>query len=248
MSATLAMSEEEQDLEQQLDQLIPPPLGQGKKFLWGAAVVGLAVVVTVLNATGRIYPRPTYGGSSSSGYPLVVDQTEQWVTAKVVMPNYSKRSVRITEISLDAPSATLVASGVIVEPAVNTTAESSFDAATTEESSPADPDLLVEEPANPLPIVIEAGETAILILRFRPDDCDNVVDPAGAWGVAEVKVDFGNGAFPPFSNLVRVDQDPIMYDGEPLTLIKPDGEIINIRPDGTPTDVGVLTGACGALR
>lgn len=246
MSATLASTAEEQDLEQQLDQLIPRPLGHGKRFLWGAAVVTLALIVSVLNATGRIYPRPTHGGLSSSGYPLEVDQSEQWVTAKVIMPNYGARSVRITEIGLDAPGATLVGSGVIVDPVDENVVRSGFDEGVVEETGPAD--MFSPESASILPVTIEPGETAIVVLRFRPDDCANVVDPVGAWGIAEVKVDFGDGAFPPFSNTVRVDQDPIMYDGEPLTFLKPDREIINILPDGTAVEVGVLTGACEALR
>ena len=246
VSATLALTAEEQDLEQQLDQLIPPPLGHGKRFLWGAAVVALALVASVLNATGRIYPRPTYGGSSSSGYWLEVNRSEQWVTAKVVMPNDGARSVRITEIGLDAPGATLVGSGVIVDPVDEDVVQGVFDEGVVEETVPAD--MYSPEPVSILPVTIKPGETAILVLRFRPDDCATVVDPVGAWGIAEVKLDFGDGAFPPLSNTVRVDQDPIMYDGEPLTFLEPDGEIINILPDGTAVDVGVLTGACEALR
>lgn len=243
LSAQLATPAQEEDLEQRLDQLIPAPAGPGKKLLWGTTIVSLALAATILNVSGALYPKPTFGGSYSSGYSLEVNKAEQWVTAKVTMPNFSQRSVRITDIELDAPGATLVDFGVILEPAVEGSLVNEGDESSVAVATEVGPDVLVN-----LPLTVKPGDTAVLVLRFRPDDCGKAVDPTGAWGFARATLDFGDGAFPPISRTLRIDQDSIVQNNEQLTFVKPDGEIINILADGTMIEVGVLTGACEALQ
>jgi len=236
-------------LHTELDQLIPPPSFIGKRLVWGVFIVAVAAVFTYLNISGWIYPRPTYRGSAGSGFSLVVDQEQQWVTSSSIMPNLSSRAVRITAIALDAPGATLVDSGVIIEPKP-VFKDSSGDSAVDVVSEPMTPsEFNAREQVSPLPIMVEPGETARVVLRFRPTNCADVVDPIGAWGVAQVSVDFGDGAFPPFGHTVRLDEDPIRYDGEQLLqLIRSDETIVNSKPDGTFSDAGLLTTICEELQ
>jgi hypothetical protein len=65
------------------------------------------------------------------------------------------------------------------------------------------------------------------------------LDAGVPWGIAEATVDFGEGAFPPFSNTVRIDEDPIWEDGEPVQAL-----IGNEFISGT----GPLALACEALQ
>ena len=68
-----------------------------------AAVVGAAIASTVLIMGGYLYPRPTFGSSFSSGSFLEVDQARGAISATVMMPNNSSRSIRITDIAFDGP-------------------------------------------------------------------------------------------------------------------------------------------------
>lgn len=243
LSVQLAMPGEDQDLQQRLDELIPAPAGSAKKLLWGTTIVALAFAFTILNISGALYPRPTFGGSSGSGYWLEVDDTEQWVTAKVNMPNFSQRSVRITDIALDAPGASLIDVAVILEPKFEGTVVDDGAHISEGPAELATPDYLLS-----LPVTVNPGDTAVLVLRFRPDDCNKPVDPVAPWGFAQTTIDFGDNAFPPISRTIRINQDPIVEPDEQLLFVKPDGEMINVLPDGTTIDVGILTGACEALR
>jgi len=220
-----------------------------KRLVWGVSIVALAAAFTFLNMSGWLYPRPTFGSSVSSGMFLVVDDGQGWVTTSVFMPNNSSRSVRMTAIELDAPGAVLVDSGVVVEAPNETTSDDvDGDFATTEVSEAMSPEeFFAPEVVSPLPVTIEPGESARVFVRFRPDDCANAFDPIGTWGVALVSLDFGDGEFPPFTRTIRLDDDPIIANGEQPQLIRADGTMVNITADGEQLDVGILTSACEEL-
>lgn len=237
------------DIDDRLDQLIPPTPSIAKRFLAGLSILLLAIVAAFLIGSGRLHPRPTSGVSWSSGFPLALDEDDGVFIGLVDMPNNSSRTVRITEITLDAPGASLVDVGVRIEPA-SLGADSST-GPTEEEAMPdvvnAERNDLTGEPNQPLPIEIGPGEWANLFLRIRPDSCTNIVDPVGDWGIASVTVDFGDGAFPPVSRTIRLDPDPIVDEGAPASFVE------FVGPDGFDTnfisaEAGVLTTACEALR
>lgn len=181
---------EDGELKDRLDQLIPPPLAPGRKLVVGAALLALTVAFTILNIGGYLLPRP-FGGSSfgSSGH-LTVDRARGLVATPVMIPNNSRRTVRVVEVTLDAPGAELV--DVELGDVPVSVGTGAYDTTLA------------------LPASIGAGQQAFLILWFRPLDCEDRVPP---WGIVSATFDFGDDAFPPFARTVLVDQDPI-WDGE----------------------------------
>jgi hypothetical protein len=233
MTPTVSAVTHDRQLSEQLDQLIPPPLPRAKKLLVGAVVLALAASVTVLNIGGYLVPAPFKGASFGSTSYLEVDAARGLVAARVMIPNYSERTVRVTAVTLEAPGAELVDAEVVIEAddAGLTGADGSF-AAEVE----TDPSYLGSHDRLALPASIGAGQRAFLVLWFRPVSC---LDAGVPWGIAEATVDFGEGAFPPFSNTVRIDEDPIWEDGEPVQAL-----IGNEFISGT----GPLALACEALQ
>lgn len=231
MSTTVADPSEDCDLQRQLDQLIPPPTGPGRKLAVGIALVALATCLSGLNLGGYLYPRPTIGSSFSSDMLLDADPGRGLAAAQVMLPNNSSRAVRITDVALDGPGAQLVTASVIVEEEPDTDTGSARGPATT---IPLDGSHLAG--AQPLPVTVDPDRTAWLVLWFRPIDC---VDLPGPWGIAEVTVDFGAGAIPPFGRTIRIDQDPIRVDEEGAAILA-GGEVV--------TADGPLAAACEALR
>lgn len=241
MAATLERRPEDRDLEDRLDELIPPPAGPIKTLAISATFVGAAIAVTVLTIGGSVYPRPTFGASFSSGSYLEVDQARDAVSATVMLPNYGSRSVRITDIGFDGPGADLVDVGVYLEPVYETQTSDSG-----EESSPATPLVTRGEAAMPLPFVVPAGRTAMIVVWYRPTEC---VDQSGPWGIVDATVDFGDGAFPPFSNTFRLGQDAIAFVDLDATTENGGDTVILREVDGSFTEVsGPLAGACEALK
>ncbi len=241
MAATLDRHPEDQDLEDRLNELIPPSVGPLRTLLVSAPLVGVAIAIAVLTIGGYVYPRPTFGGSFNSGSYLEVDENRDAVSATVMLPNYRSRDVRITDITFDAPGAELVDVGAYLEPP--------FESSSSDgdlESSPATPMLTRDEATRPLPLVVPAGRTAMLVVWFRPIDC---IDQPGPWGVVDARVDFGEGAFPPFSNTVHLAQDPVAVV-DPDATADNGGDTVMLREaDGSFTVVsGPLAGACEALR
>lgn len=236
-----AAAQADEDLvEELLDQLIPPTAKLHKRFLWGVSIVVVAIVVSFLLLSGRVYPNPTQGTSWSSGGPIAVDADEGTITVTVDVPNNSSRPVRITNVAFDGPGVTLVGSGVVLEPPLSASSG-------TEIVVNADRNDWLGEPSSSLPVTIEPGGWANLFLRVRPEDCTAIVEPAGDWGVASVTMDFGDGAFPPTSRTIRLESDPVVDDGESVTFVEfvgPDG----FEPNFFEADAGVVATACEALR
>lgn len=240
MSATLERNPEHQDLADRLDQLIPPAAGPFKTLAVSATLISAAIATAILIGGGYVYPRPTTGTSFSSHFHLEIDEARAAVSAEVMMPNNSNRAVRITDIGFDGPGADLIDVGVIVETPIDTEASESGDEATA--TVPMSPR---SEVAMPLPVTVPAGSTAFIVVWFRPTAC---VDQPGPWGIVDTTVDFGDGAFPPFSNSVSLAQDPVAVV-DPDATAENGGEMTTIFADGDFLTVsGPLAGACEVLR
>ncbi len=228
------------ELEDRLDQLIPPSMPSVGRLAVSAGIVALAIAITVLNIGGWFYPRPTALGSYSSGGSMWADPDRGLVAGEVMLPNWSERDLRITEVTLDAPGARLADVRVYLEPeAIELVDGDAVDGETaTDEVSSTEPwpGRLVEEAVG-LPVTVPADRTAWLVLWFEPERCD---DQPGPWGVAEVTLDFGAGAFPPFARTVRLDDDPIVDSFDRQASVLVDGELVLAD--------GPLAAACEALR
>jgi hypothetical protein len=222
---------EDREVQRQLDQLMPPPLSAQRKLVVGTALLLLAIGFTVLNYGGYLIPRPFDSASFSSGTDLVVDHDLGLVAARVMIPNFSRRTVRVTAIDLDAPGAELVRAEVVIETDVSEVenADGSTESAATLWPSP------LETPLE-LPASIGPGQRAFLVLWFRPTRC---TDGAAPWGFAEPTFDFGEGAFPPISRTIRIDEDPI-WENEEFFGVLGAGEWIS--------STGPLAAACEVLR
>jgi len=218
---------EDTELKDRLDQLIPPPLALGRKLVVGTALLALAVAFAILNIGGYLLPQPFESSSFGSSGHLTVDRARGLVAIPVMIPNNSRRTVRVVAVTLDAPGAELVdvelgieADGEVIEQG---------DVRVSVGTDAYDTTLA-------LPASIGAGQHAFLILWFRPLDCEDSVPP---WGIASATFDFGEDAFPPFARTVLVDQDPIWEGEEPFS-----ARIGDQFLDGT----GPLAVACQALR
>lgn len=245
MAATLERRTDDGDLEDRLDELIPRPAGPFKTFAVSVTAVGVAIAITVLTIGGYLYPRPTFGSSFGSGSNLEVDQARDAVSATVMFPNFSNRAVRITGISFDGPGAELVDVGVSLDPPYDTQSQGEpvIEEQTTQASVPL--------PRNgrgvaPLPVMVPPDRTATIVVWFRPTEC---VDPPGPWGTVDATIDFGVGAFPPFSNTISLSQAPIVSVDPDATSVN-GGDVMMLRNvDGSFVEVsGPLAGACEVLR
>lgn len=218
------------DLDRQLDQLIPPSRPSLFRFGISLLVVVAALTVTVLNIDGRLYPRPTDSGSSSSGLWMWLDAERGLVGGAVTVPNWSGRTVRVADATLDAPGVRLVETALWLEPPIPASAADGS-ITVTDSVEPMTPSDIGPPPeAAALPAEIPSDRYGLLILWFEPTDCE--ADGSGDWGVAEITVDFGDGAFPPFSRSIRLDDDPIFdrNDGDATVVISggsfdPSGEV-----------------------
>ncbi len=247
MTALVESRPEDRDLEERLDELIPPSAGPIKTLVASAAVVGVAIASTVLIMGGYVYPRPTFGSSFSSWSFLEVDPARNAVSATVMMPNNSSRSVRITDIAFDGPGADVVDVGVVLDPPYETQASAADVVVEADvESSVGTPVLTRDQAAEPLPFVVPAGRTATIVVWFRPTDC---IDQPGPWGLVDATVDFGDGAFPPFSKTVSLHEDPVAFI-DPDANADSGGESMMMQGmDGSMREIsGPLAGACEALR
>lgn len=221
------------DLRDRLDELIPPSGPSGRRLLLSALVVGSAVGITVASIGGWLYPRPTTGGTFSSNSLLFADRERGVVATEIFLPNYSQRAVRVTAITVDAPGARIVETAILLDeeqPAVDDRTRETVEAAEPFEVS------TIHDGAEPVPVWIPAGRHARIVVWFEPLDCD---DRPAPWGIAEVTVDFGDGAFPPIGRTIRLDQDPIRDDDGPYDVLVAD-ELV--------TAAGPLAAACEALR
>ena len=231
----------DRDLEDRLDELIPPPAGAITTLAISATVVGVAIALTILTIGGYLYPRPTFGSSFSSGSYLEVDDARHAVSATVMMPNNGHRAVRITDVAFDGRGAELIDVGVVIQPPPET--QPSGSGAVVSVGAALAPR---GEATMSLPAVVPAGQVATIVVWFRPTSC---VDRAGPWGTVDATVDFGDGAFPPFSNTVSLAEDPITVVGPDATS-ENDSDLVMFRhADGSfSTATGPLAGACEALR
>jgi len=225
------------DLNVRLDQLIPPPMSWVPKLLVSGGLIALAVAAAFLNIGGYLIPAPFKNISFSSGTPLIVDTDRGLIGAQVMIPNNSRRDVRVVEVRLDSPGAELVDASLIIEPDDRSQATGD----TREVVASAAEFFYPLGAALRLPTFIGAGETAFLIVWFQPLEC---VDRAGPWGFAEVTFDFGEGSFPPLSKTQRVDSDPIWDGEEALTVVDDDHFLGGSDPSGS----GPLALACEVLK
>ena len=94
--------------------------------------------------------------------------------------------------------------------------------------------------------MVPPDRTATIVVWFRPTEC---VDPPGPWGTVDATIDFGVGAFPPFSNTISLSQDPIVSVDPDATSVN-GGDVMMLRNvDGSFVEVsGPLAGACEVLR
>ena len=225
------------DLDARLDQLIPPPMSSAPKLLVGGGLIALAVAVTFLNIGGYLIPAPFKNINFSSAGPLIIDTDRGVIGARVMIPNNSRRDVRVVKVSLDSPGAELVDASLIFEPDEPNQAAGG----TREVVASAAEFFYPLGAAVRLPTFIGAGETAYLLLWFRPLEC---VDGDGPWGFVEVRFDFGEGSFPPFAKTQRVASDPIWDGEEALTVVVDDHFLGGSDPSGS----GPLALACEVLR
>lgn len=186
-----------------LDVLVPPPMSIRRRLTVGAIVVAVATAIAVGHLGGWFVPRPVDGASFGSDSALRVDRERGLVAAHVLLPNVSRRTVRVTDVSLDAPGVRLVAVEA-TRPTDRTLARADGDGGV---STGLGTDTA---PSRPLPVRIPPGEQVDLILWLRPETCGRVSAP---WGVASATVDFGEGAVPPVSRTVVLREDPIWSGG-----------------------------------
>lgn len=183
-----------------VDRLIPPPRSPLGRVLVAGGILLLAVAVSALTVAGWIYPRPLAGASAGGDVAAVLDHDLGLVGLDVFVPNGSGRSVRLESVSL------LDAEGAQVR-----RVDVSVDGGSTWSAVPA---------------VVEARGVARVRFWMEPDQCEQTLSLAAApWGIAEIVVDFGQGAFPPFSRSYRLDDQPL-WAGEELRAI--DGDIVTI--------------------
>ena len=187
-----------------LDALVPPPMGTIRRLAVGALLVVIASALAIGHAGGWFVPRPTDGSSFGSDSALRVDRGRGVVAARVLFPNGSRRTVRVTSVSLDAPGARLVSVEATRPSSLGTDGAPGGRAEVTTRSGTGTP------PSRALPVRIPPGQQVELILWLRPERCEAVEAP---WGIAAATVDFGPGAVPPVSRRVVLEQDPIWTGG-----------------------------------
>ena len=157
MPAALTAAPEDDDLRQQLDQLIPPSTGSGLRLLVSTLVVAAAIGFLVLNIGGYLYPRPTFGASFGGNTLLQGDRDRGLVAAEIALPNYSQRSIRVTDVILEAPGAELVEVGLRLDEPIGdevTTVASGLESVSEGATSI---DLSRPASATPLPATIPPG-------------------------------------------------------------------------------------------
>ena len=102
-----------------LDVLVPRPMGTARRLALGAAVVVIAASVAVGHLGGWFVPRPTDGASFGSDAAVQVDRGRGLVGARVLLPNFSRRTVRVIDVSLEAPGARLISVTAVSAPRAN---------------------------------------------------------------------------------------------------------------------------------
>lgn len=249
MSTTISPPTDPDDrIEELLDQLVPRPGPPWRRF---ALAVGLTVLVVAggLSWTlGVIAPNPTgtisYGGGSQPTY--VADRNA--IAVSVYLPNHSKRTVRLTELTLrDAPGVRLVDVGARLQrvPAPGeqhcTSSGGVTTCAATEAALPEDfgpwPSSIQS-----LPITVPAGRDVDLFLLLDPTSCQGPDELP--WGHLDATFDFGDGAFPGWSRTIRVE-DALAETDQDLRLSDGEGTQVYPPPDGRPDDgAGWLAAAC----
>ena len=231
---TIDPAPDRDDLDRRLDQLIPASEPSLRRLLVSMAIIGLAVAITTLNLGGWFTPRPTALGTYSSGGSLWTDPDRELVAGQVLLPNWSRRDLRITDIALDAPGADLVAVDVYLPPPADL--DGSEEEATDAEAE-AWPWRRSTDERVPLPVTVPAGGEAWVIVWFEPETCE---DTPGTWGVVEVTLDFGDGAFPPFARTIALTDDPIFDALDDNASVLAGDQIVSAD--------GPLAAACEAIR
>lgn len=193
-------------IEHQLDQLMPKPLSAVKRWILGASLVVLALLVGIGWTMGYIVPNPFAGGGWSSGSAILVSEDRSEARVGILIPNFSNRAVTLTGLELDAPGLELInaTARLDVEPD-DSQCQDQGDGSTVcmVPVASATPFAHLFLPRDPLPVSIPAGRTAEVLLVFELEDCEAEV--SSDWGGINADFSFGDAAFPPFSATHTLD-------------------------------------------
>lgn len=253
MSTTFSPPTDPDDrIEELLDQLVPRPGPPWRRFALAIGLTALVVAGGLSWTLGVISPNPTatisYGGGSQPTY--VADRNA--IAVSVYIPNRSKRTVRLTELTLrDAPGVQLVAVGArlqrVYEPGEqDCTSNGGVTTCTATEAAVADDFGPWPSNIQALPITVPAGRDVDLFLLLDPTSCQGPDDLP--WGHLDATFDFGDGGFPGWSRTIPV-QDALAETAQDLRLS--DGQGTQVYPpiDGRPNDgAGWLAAACRLIQ
>ena len=197
---------------------------------------------------GLVAPNPTARISYSGGQQLTYVAERNAVAVSLHLPNRSRRDIRLTGITLDAPGVRLIEAGATLDPVTPageedcTTQGGRTDCVS--QAIPVDPDDYGPWPrsVSGLPFTVPAGRDLRLHLLVDPTSCQG--PDALPWGQIDATFDFGDGGFPGWSRTIRL-QNPLAATDNDLTLSDGSGNQVYPPIDGTPDDgAGLLAAAC----
>lgn len=241
-------------IEERLDELIPRPAPMWRRALGGGLLIGAIACVSLLWLNGYLVPRPfadtDFGGSStfwdvgdlasveltqSPGSQLSGADQAPVLMMRRTFRNLSSRTVRLTDISIDAFGVELLQSKARVQPPPDPgDCETSADGTTTvcsvSENAGYDPRVAPPD-AQLLPLLIEPDVEVDFYVWLRPYGCPNPPPITYPWGDVTMTFDFGEGAFPPVARAVSLG-DPLVRSADQARFQLVDG------PSATATQSG----------
>ncbi len=252
MSTTIAPPDPDDRIEELLDQLIPRPGPPWRRFALGITLTATVVAAGLSWSTGLVAPNPTarisYGGSQ----PLTYVAERNAVAVSLHMPNRSRRDIRLTGITLDAPGVRLVEVGATLDPVASASEE---DCTTQGGRTECVSQATLVDPADygpwprsvsSLPFTVPAGQDLRLHLLVDPTSCQG--PDMLPWGQIDATFDFGDGAFPGWSRTIRL-QNPLAATDNDLTLADGTGNQVYPPTDGRADDgLGLLAAACRLMQ
>ncbi len=181
-----------------IDQLIPRP-----RPWWVRLVVGLGVVLAVgtvsfLVGFGYLYPKPECCGSGSGGGSMVLAPDRESVVVEAYFFNSSGRELEILSADVDLPGAQVLDVGFVDSP------------------GPA-----IGVVPDQLPAVIGGTGSAMISIRFMPEDCSTNTTE---WGTIELRLDVVNAWLPSIDRTYRLPDPVVDRDQQSLNLLPPDAE------------------------
>lgn len=203
-SAVQDQSDTSSSIDERLDELIPRPAPMWRRTVGGGLLIAIVAAVSLLWSLGYLVPKPLRNGSFGGSFALEIHEPGQTAMIRRSLPNFGNRSVRLTDLTLDAPGAELVATTARVEPTpvpercVTTTSGSMTSTVCESETIDFSPGIAPRD-AQALPIVIGPDEWLEYYLWIQPTDCAGDTHISYPWGTITATFDFGDGAFPPVS-------------------------------------------------